>query len=347
MTEENNVVYEEIKEVSVGVDIGTMNIICSRSDEKEARVTRNMFLKVDEEDVDLGEMTNLSYIKDEEGQVYIIGNDAFKFCNIFNKPVNRPMEDGLISSKEMDAVDVLALMIKDLIGDPKEEDIWLSYSVPGDPIDQEKDITYHQKVFGRIFSSLGVNHTPVNEASAIIYNECKDTNYSGIGISFGAGMCNISLMYQGMNVIQFSTSRSGDYIDNSVANALGMVPNKVTSTKERKFSLNMNFMEEKNKKTRRVLEFLNHYYDAMINYNVKNIIKKFNDDAEIDVDEELPIVVSGGTTQVEGFIDLFNDVLGRYELPFDISEVRTATNPLTCVSEGLLIKTMADVNSKK
>lgn len=160
-------------------------------------------------------------------------------------------------------------------------------------------------------------------------------------------MCNVCLLYQGINVLQFSTSRSGDYIDRSVSNALGMVPNKVTSIKEKKFSLDMNFMQEKNKKTRRVLESLNYYYDAMINYTLKNIINKFNEDAEIDVDEELPIVVSGGTSQVDGFIDLFNNVLSRYELPFTISEVRSASNPLTCVSEGLLIKTMADFNKNK
>lgn len=347
MTEENNVVYDGNNEVCIGLDLGTMNMICSRSDEDEARITRNMFLKIDDEDVDLGEMSNLSYITDEDGSIYIIGNDAFRFCNIFNKPVNRPMEDGLISSSEMDAVDVLAMMIKDLIGNPKEEDIWLSYSVPGNPIDQEKDTIYHEKVFGRIFSSLGVNHTPVNEAAAIVYNECKDTNYSGIGISMGSGMCNCVLLYQGINVIQFSTSRSGDYIDKSVANALGLVPNKVTSIKEKKFSLNMNFMEEKNKKTRRVLESLNYYYDAMINYTIKNIIKKFNKDAEVDVDEELPIVIAGGTSQAEGFVELFENVLSRYDLPFDISEVRHASNPLTCVSEGLLVKTLADVKSDK
>lgn len=332
--------------IAVGLDCGTMNLICSRSDENESRIMRNMFLKVDSDEIDLGEMTNISYVTSEDDEIFIIGDDAFRFCNIFNKAVNRPMESGLISSKEIDAIDVLALMVKNLIGDVGNKDTWVSYSVPGDPIDQDRDVIYHQKVFGRIFSSLGVNHNPVNEASAIIYNECKDTNYSGIGISYGAGMTNISLIYQGVNVMQFSTSRSGDYIDQGVSNSLNLVQNKVTSVKEKKFALNEDFMKEKNKKTRRILESLRYYYEAMMNYTIKNIINEFNEKAEIEVDEELPIVISGGTAQTAGFVDMFKDVISRYELPFDISEVRLASNPLTCVSQGLLVKTLADLKKE-
>lgn len=332
--------------VSIGVDIGTMNIVCSRSDEKETKSIRNMFLKLDRDEVELNEMSNISYIESDDGEIFIIGDDAFRFCNIFGKEVNRPMKDGLISPKEIDAIDVLALMIKNLIGDIKNKDVYCSYSVPAESIDQEKKVTYHEKVFGRIFHTLGVNYTPVNEAAAIIYNECKKEGYSGCAISMGAGMCNCSLFYKGIPVLQFSTARSGDYIDKCVAESLDVVQNRVTSIKEKKFDLSYGFMEEKNKKTRRILESLHYYYVSTIEYNIKKIIKKFEAEVDIDVDEELPIVISGGTSMVPGFLDIFKETISKFDLPFDISEIRHVDDPLTSVSNGLLKKTNSDLNTQ-
>jgi hypothetical protein len=333
--------------VCIGLDIGTGNMVCSRNDNPEPKSTRNMFLKLDREDVEINEMTDIAHIESDENEIFIIGDDAFRFCNIFGKEVNRPMKDGLISAKEIDAIDVLALMIKDLIGDIENKDAYCSYSIPAEPIDQDRSVIYHEKVFGRVFDSLGISHTPVNEGMAIIYSECEKEKYSGCALSFGSGMCNCTLSYKGVPVLQFSTTRSGDYIDRCVAESLDIVPNRVTSVKERKFDLNYSFMDEKNKKTKRILESLHYYYNSMIEYTIKKIIKKFEEDVDIDVDEELPIIVSGGTSMPDGFLNIFKDVIGKFDLPFEVGEIRQASNPLTSVSNGLMLKTMKDLNIKK
>jgi hypothetical protein len=36
-------------------------------------------------------------------------------------------------------------------------------------------------------------------------------------------------------------------------------------------------------------------------------------------------------------------VISSHELPFEVSEIRRAKNPLTTVANGLLIRTIADV----
>ncbi len=76
------------------------------------------------------------------------------------------------------------------------------------------------------------------------------------------------------------------------------------------------------------------------------IIDEFDDKVDIEVDDELPIVISGGTSLPEGFIDLFKNVISNYELPFELSEIRSAKNPMTAVANGLLIRTIADVKGK-
>lgn len=327
--------------VSIGLDAGTMHLCCARSDVDDIKITRNVFLKVDKDDVSLNQLSNISYVENDEGELFIIGSDAFEFANIFGKEVSRPMEKGLISPKEISAIDVLTLMVKGLIGDTTDKEVYCSYSVPAEAIDEERSVTYHENVFARILNSLGVNHTSVNEAMAIIYSECANEKFSGIGISFGAGMANVSIAFKGVEALKFSTARSGDWIDQQVARDLDMVPNRVTNIKERYMKLKGS-VDIKNKKTKRVLEALFYYHKALIEYTVKKIIKEFEDKVDIEIDDPIPIVVSGGTSMPEGFIELFKNTISNYELPFDVSEIRHAKNPLTAVANGLLIRTIAD-----
>ena len=49
----------------------------------------------------------------------------------------------------------------------------------------------------------------------------------------------------------------------------------------------------------------------------------------------------------DGFVELFKDVISEHELPFEVSEIRRAKNPLTAVANGLLIRTISDVKGMK
>lgn len=341
---EKNIEQKEKKNhiVSVGLDIGTMNICCSRSDSDDVKITRNVFLKVDKDNLVLNDLSDISYVENNEGDIFIIGQDAFSFANIFGAEVSRPMEKGLISPKEIFAIDVLTLMLKDLIGETKDKEMYCSYSIPASAIDEVRSVTYHKNVFGRVLNTIGINHTSVNEAMAIIYSECAKERFSGIAISFGAGMCNTVVSFKGIEALTFSTARSGDWIDNMVAADLGMVPNRITNIKEKYMAMNGN-VDVKNKKTKRVLEALFYYYKALIEYTIKMLIKEFDEKVDIEIDEPVPIIISGGTSLPNGFIDLFKTVISSYEVPFDISEIRAAKNPLTAVANGLLVRTIADV----
>jgi actin-like ATPase involved in cell morphogenesis len=342
----SNKVKSELKNkddiICIGLDVGTMNIVCARSDSDEVKMTRNVFLPLDNNDIQISELSEINYIQDEDGKLFIIGSDAFKYANIFGQKVSRPMEKGLISPKEISAIDVLTLMIKDLFGDIAGKETYCNFSIPAESIDEGRTVIYHENVFARILKSLGINYTSVNEAMSIIYSECAQEKFSGIGISFGAGMVNCCLSFKGIEALKFSTARSGDWIDNETAASLGMVANRVTSIKEKYMQLSGE-VEIKNKKTKRVLEALYYYHKALIDYTVKKIIEEFNDKVDIEIDEPVPIIISGGTSIPRGFVELFKHVVSGYDLPFEVSEIRRAKNPLTAVANGLLIKTLSDV----
>ena len=331
--------------LSVGLDIGTMNLVVSRSDSEEVKIMRNVFLPLSKDDITISELTDISYVEDEEDEIYIIGQDAFQFANMFGQTVSRPMEKGLISPKEIAAIDVLTLMIKSLFGDISGREVYVSYSVPAQAIDEKRSIIYHEQVFGRILSSLGINHTSINESMAIIYSETAQENFSGIGISFGAGMCNIALSWKGVEILKFSTARSGDWIDKNTSESIGVLQNRVTNVKEKYLNLKEGFIGEKNKKKRRILESLTYYYSSLMEYTNKKITYEFNEKVDVEIDDPIPLIISGGTSLPEGFTDLFTSIISKYELPFEIKEIRKAKNPLTAVANGLLIKTLSDVKS--
>ena len=173
----------------IACDIGTMNLVLAeqKGDKAEFSTIRNMFLPLDKDQISMAELSSIDYVESEE-HIFIVGADAFNFGNIFGKNVKRPMSKGLISSSEIDSLDVLALIIEKLVG--KTTDGKCIYCVPAPSIDTQNNIVYHEGVFKRIFTNLGYQAESMNEAMAIIYSQCQDDQFTGLSFSFGAGMVN-------------------------------------------------------------------------------------------------------------------------------------------------------------
>jgi len=331
----------------VAIDIGTMNIVLAEPKDKSAEISsiRNMYLPLDKTQVTMAELSNIDYVESDDS-VYIIGNDAFNFSNIFGKSVKRPMAKGLISPDEIDSLDILELILQKLAG--KTTNGYCVYSVPAPSIDSNNNITYHEGVFRRIFTDLGYRAQSFNESMAIIYSHCQDEQFTGLAFSFGAGMVNVCLSYKSIPVVTFSVARSGDWIDENVAASLGTVPNRITAIKERNTDL-QNFMTG-SKKERRIREAIAYYYKEMIRYSLDQIkVRLSQATSSLDLPDSLSIIVSGGTSMATGFLSLFNEILSEYkdDFGFTIKQVKHADDPLTAVAEGLLVKAISEYGNKK
>jgi hypothetical protein len=173
----------------VVVDCGTMNLVMAEPKGKKAEFSsiRNMYLPLDKSQITMAELSNIDYVETEDS-VYIIGEDAFNFSNIFGKTAKRPMSKGLISPSEVDSLDILELILRKLAGTTTNGHC--IYSVPAPSIDSTNNITYHEGVFKRIFQDLGYQAQSFNEAMALIYSNCQEDQFTGLAFSFGAGMVN-------------------------------------------------------------------------------------------------------------------------------------------------------------
>ena len=330
------------QKVNVGLDVGTMNLVCaSASPEGKTDITtlRNVFLTVDKTHLGETDLSKISHAKIDDS-IVILSNDAYNFANIFGYPISRSMQKGMISPEDINSADVLAVMIRELLvmenGALPGKCV---FSVPGDPINSRSNVLYHQNILSRIIGEIGFTPEPLNEAVAIIYAECAETDFSGISISFGAGLTNVAVVYKSIPVLEFALNRGGDWIDDNVAEAVGTIPNRVVAIKEKDFDINR--FDSGRKKERKVREALGYYYTNLIHFVIKSTLKELDRrDLDLGFPDNIPLIISGGTSLAGGFLDLVRKQVQEEEWPLDLSSVRYASDPLSCVAQGCLIKSL-------
>jgi actin-like ATPase involved in cell morphogenesis len=316
-----------------GLDVGTMNIISAQQEGSETVFVqqRNSFVEIDYSDKaeEMLTRSEVLHIR-RDGQVYIVGDDALDFANIFNTETRRPMKDGILSSDEQSAIPMIKLIIEQVVGEPNHEGERLFFSTPADPMDKDISTLYHQKTVESILSDQGYDPEPINEGMAVIYSELADNDFTGLGVSFGAGMTNVCLAYYAVPVMRFSIARGGDWIDEQAAKATGTPVDKVTATKEDDFEL------EFRTDIGGIEGALSIYYENLLDYVIENI-RRETDQEDVEEGLDIPVVVTGGTSSPDGFEELFMDHLDQAELPFSVSDVRRADDPLYSVSSGALV----------
>jgi hypothetical protein len=309
-----------------------------------------MLFKLDEseEAKDLIEKSNYLYIH-IDGKYFIVGDDALKICNAIGKgDVIRPMQNGLLNPSLKESTELLFFILKSIVGEPIIENEPLRFTVPANPIDQDFDNTFHKSMIQNFFEKLGYNVKPINEALCVCFSEnpiMKSTDgdipFSGITISCGAGMWNIALCFKGMQLVEFSCTKSGDYLDEQASKVSGISKGKIIKLKETKLDLNnVDF-------SNRGLASLSIYYDEMIERIIKLISNNFKDKSS-EMDGQIEIILAGGTSMPSGFCERFNKKYNVEKLPFDIYQIRQATEPFYSVVHGATLRAISDsINTKK
>lgn len=324
---------------AVGLDIGTMNIVSARRGAKgiESRRIRDAFLDLDPSAKKMLRLSGVDFFE-RNGELLVVGDKAMEIANVFGKEARRPLSQGLLAAGEIDALEVLGLLIKQVLGEPTVPNEVCYYSVPAAPVDAtDRDVIYHQGVLGRIVTECGYRAVPSNEAMAVIFNETAKDGFSGVGISFGSGMTNCALAVSTIEGMSFSVGRGGDWIDAGAAKATGSTQARMCALKEAGIDLTRPVGREQ--------EALAVYYKSLIEYTLDNITAQFaRIRGQFAVPRPIPIVIAGGTSMAGGFLDFFNMVLEtrRKRLPFEVSEIRQAKDPLGAIAQGLLLQALQE-----
>jgi len=325
-----------------GLDVGTSFIVLAEQNDEGIKYTdfRDAFYiikpttPVATKMIEKG-LNGKVFIKDSDNSFILLGKDAIEKAIERNDSAKRPMYKGVVSSKEKEAKKVLAFILKEVVGKASESGEKLIFCKPAQPVDQEDDdfdVGYHEDVVKTILAEQGYDARAINEAEALCYAGLEENDYTGIGVSCGAGMTNVCVMLNGEPTVTFSTTKSGDWIDRMVAVAIGE-PDSVVQAEKEHGSYRIGEASDSP-----VLQAVCSYYERLIDYTTKQLTLALSNHKSLPkFKNPLTIVVAGGTSQAKGYIEQFSKKIIENEFPLPIKVVKHASDPLHSVSKGCLI----------
>jgi hypothetical protein len=329
---------ETTKKPAVGLDVGTSRIVTARPADQSYKYESQLNAFVT---IPFSKMTENVLSKEgiphvvEGNEIVVHGNESERFADLLKKETRRTMSRGVLNPDEPDSVKMIRAITASLAG-KGEKGQKLCFTVPAAPLGAGEDLTYHEATLREILSGLGYEATSINEGLAVVYGELESTNYTGIGISCGGGLCNVCFAYLSVPILSFSIPKAGDFIDASAASVMGERANRMRILKEQSFYLNGHF-EDKFKQVVGV------YYDDMIHSLATGLRNAFQGGRNLPkLSKPIPVVLSGGTAMPKGFRDRFEKILRESEFPVELSEIRMAEDPLTATARGALVAALCD-----
>ena len=330
---------ETSKNTAIGLDVGTSRIVTARQAGPEFKYETQLNAFVT---IPYSKMTENMLRKEmvphsvEQNQIVVHGDESERFAALLDKDIRRPMLRGLLNPDEPDSVRLIREITASLAG-KAEKGQKVCFTVPAAPAGAEENLTYHETTIQQVLTELGYKTKSINEGLAVVYGELESSNYTGIGISCGGGLCNVCMAYLSVPVISFSIPKAGDFIDSSAASVTGERADRMRVVKEQSFSINGHF-------TDKLQQVLGVYYDDMIQALVGGLRNAFQSARNLPkMSKPIPLVLSGGTAMPKGFRDRFEKTLHESDFPIALSEIRMASDPLTTSAKGALIAALSDM----
>ena len=322
-----------------GIDIGTAFISCAEQvdDKVMFRNERDAFFEIEYSSFtkNMLNKAGVRYIKKGK-KLYVVGDSALEFANLFHKETRRPLSRGIINPGEKESLPMIEILLSGIVGEPRASGEVAYYSIPGEPTDADFSTIYHEKVLQNFLTKLGYTAHPINEGQAVVLSELHEEGFSGLGISFGGGMVNACLSYMSVPTFSFSVTKAGDWIDQQVAMATNETTSQICAVKEK--SLDLSVDTAKNG----IEDALSIYYNYLIEYVLENIKEAFESAPNRpNLNNPIPIILAGGTAKPRGFEARFTRLMNEIKLPFTVSSVRLAKEPLQAVAKGALVAARA------
>lgn len=332
-------------EAGRALDLGSVNARAAarRSDDGEVVHTmqRNVFidLRMDAFARKVLPKFNVDcFVRGERG--FVLGDPAFELAHVFERELRHPMKDGRISPHEPEGLPILSLLVERLLGKARVPGEICAFSMPADSLDVDRDFIYHRGVIESVLRGLGYAPRAVPEGHAVVIAELKERDYTGIGVSCGAGMFNVAVSFKGLSGLSFSTLNGGDWVDHHVAQALGVSEPVVRSVKEGGMDLR--------KPKDRVEVAVAMYFRTLLQETLDTIKRRLNEASEKpSFLDPVDLVFAGGVAQVGGFVELVREEFDKLDFPVPVAEIRLAREPLTTAVEGCLHAAIEETRALK
>lgn len=327
----------------VGLDIGTSRVVAARNNDgvESFESQLNAFVKLPQ-----SKMTEASLARENvpfsvaDGHILVYGNESAALADLLGQDVRRPMTQGFLNSGEPESLAQIEEILSSVLTPGEGDDLSetrICFSVPAPPAGNQDSLTYHEATVRQVLEKLGYSDIrSINEGVAAVYSELAESNYTGIGVSCGGGLCNVALAYMSVPVMTFSVPKGGDFIDASAATVTGELTDRIRLVKEESFHFNGHYADK-------IQQALTVYYDDMIQSVVQGLNDALRGSRHVPkMSRKVPLVLSGGGAMPDGFKTRFEKALETANLPLPVSEIRMASDPLLTTARGSLVAALSE-----
>jgi len=323
----------------LGMDVGTMFVAAAKpasGNSLSVVKKRNCFIIIKGNKFNqqmYTKNTSVDWMPWEGGDIALIGDSAMGYANSAPTAlqVRRPLKKGILNKTEKDAYPMLCAIVESVAGTAPGGGT-CTLSIPAPTIDVEYLVDHHRDVLLQILGKLGWRVQTVHEGYCVILSSLAESQFTGIGISFGGGMVNCSFSFLAEEMFAFSMQKSGDWVDQVASESSRFSVPEITDIKETRFSL-----DEDNIGKDGAWQ-IESAYQSLIEATVENICVAFESlERPPRVKDPLPVAIAGGTSMVPGFAKRFEERLRASRFPVPIGRVFSADDPLFAVCKGALL----------
>ncbi|MGD9855293.1 MAG: hypothetical protein AB7U20_10120, partial [Planctomycetaceae bacterium] len=324
-------------------DIGTRHFRSLRRQEGRLIGRRNLAEYVALPDTPghrrLLERTTYSFARCEDS-LLVVGQAALELAETLQLPSVPLLASGRMPEDDPLARQVIASLIDCLIPrtDVADEPCWMT--VPGALHDPET--LSDRKFLCQLVRLKGYEPRVIPSGRSVILAELGAEGFTGMGLDIGAGATRASVAHRGRELARTHLAKGGRWIDKRLAeseesllwDAQGnryLDLSGITRWKESKLVSVVNPISEREQRLALLYEEL--IGDTLAQFRVEIVQQT----SLKTLPQPMPLVCTGGVTQVAGFAGLMKEVLHDTMFPIEIADVRCAHETDYTVARGTLI----------
>ena len=311
--------------MSIGLDLGTTQFRSLRlaDDELIGRQCRTVYLA-------LSDTASHRRLLEQSGATYAsCGNDlvlfgglALEWADILNLTAVPLLPGGRVPQSDPVARQILTLMIDAVLPTAQRQGDVCCLTVPGGHDIHQNDLPYDVRLFQQLVALRGYQPKLISPGHAIVLAELSMASFSGIGISFGSGNCQIGVIHCGRELASCSFN---EYLSEQFEDHFE--------------SSGLNAEQETNPAARK----LRAARDQLLARDLTETLTAARDELEKQgvarwLVQPTHVVCTGRPTTEPGFAQLLGQVWSSLEWPMQVGQLRVTTDAIYSIARGCLIQ---------
>lgn len=148
-----------------------------------------------------------------DGELALIGDAGLEHARTFRSIPNRLLNEGEVPRDDPPARHLLETLVESILPRPTHRGDLCSILMPPSSY-RDRD---SRAFLTRLVQSRGYDPIVISPSLALVHATLATEDFSGIGLTLGAGGCSISLVHRGREVLWESVGRGTDWIDQQIA----------------------------------------------------------------------------------------------------------------------------------